>query len=108
MKNLKLSLNIQVLKSKLHNITYRKIPLIRPGRIYGQRTNGRKNTSTCNLETFFLSFFQYKVRILAFFTSCNIWNMFKANNKDTRIHKANNKVKNKESNDFVLACLLLT
>ena len=39
MKNLKLSLNIQLLKSKLHNITYRKILLIRHGRIYGQRTN---------------------------------------------------------------------
>ena len=77
MKNLKLSLNIHVLKSKLHNITYRKIPLIRPGLIYGQRTylmglcSGkgvgrlifrRKNTSTCNLLNllFFLSFFSIK------------------------------------------------
>lgn len=39
MKNLKLSLNIHVLKSKLHNITYCKILLIHPGHIYRQRTN---------------------------------------------------------------------
>ena len=39
MKNVKLSLNIHVLKSKLHNITSRKIPLIRLGRIYGQWRN---------------------------------------------------------------------
>ena len=80
MKNLKLLLNIHVLKSKLHNLTYHKILLISPGFIYGQRTNlmglysgegmGRayiqeENTSTCNLLNlfFFLSFFQYKARI---------------------------------------------
>ena len=39
MKNLKLLLNIYVLKPKLHNITYRKIPLISPGFIYEQGTN---------------------------------------------------------------------
>ena len=37
-----------------------------------------------------------------------MWNMFKVNNKDTRIRKANNKVKNKDTDDVILACLLLT
>ena len=45
---------------------------------------------------------------LAFFTSPKIWNMFKVNNKDTRIRKVNNKVKNKDTVDIVLASLLLT
>ena len=54
-----------------------------------------------------LSFFQYKVSILAFFTSYKMWNMFKVNNKDTRICKLNNKVKNKDTIDVVLATLLL-
>ena len=74
MKNLRLLLNTHVLKSKLHNITYHKIPLIGPGFIYGQRINlidlnlgagmGRayiqeEKTSACNLLNlfFFLSFF---------------------------------------------------
>ena len=34
--------------------------------------------------------------MLVFFTSCNMWNMFKINNKDIRIRKAKNKVNNKE------------
>ena len=34
--------------------------------------------------------------------------MFKVNNKDTRIRKVNEKVKNKETVDVVLASLLLT
>ena len=33
--------------------------------------------------------------------------MFKVNNKDTRIRKVNDKVKNKDTNDVVLVCLLL-
>ena len=37
-----------------------------------------------------------------------MWNMFKVNNKDTRIHKVNDKVKNKDTVDVVLASLLLT
>ena len=28
-----------MLKSKLHNITYRKIPLLSPGCVYGQKKN---------------------------------------------------------------------
>ena len=96
-----------------------------PGLIYGQRTNlmglysgegigglifRRKNTSTCNLSNllFFLSFFQYKAHISAFFTLSNMWIMFKVDNTDTRIHKANKKAKNKDTDDIVLACLLLT
>ena len=35
-------------------------------------------------------------------------NMFKVNNKDTRICKVNDKVKNKDTIDVVLASLLLT
>ena len=34
--------------------------------------------------------------------------MFKVNNKDTRIHKVNDKVKNKDNDDAILAYLLLT
>ena len=96
-----------------------------PGLIYGQRTNlmglysgegigglifRRKNTSTCNLSNllFFLSFFQYKAHISAFFTLSNMWIMFKVDNTDTRIHKANKKAKNKDTDNIVLACLLLT
>ena len=56
----------------------------------------------------FPSFFQYKVSISAFFTSCKVRNMFKVNNKDTRICEINNKVKNKDTADIVPACLLLT
>ena len=56
----------------------------------------------------FLSFFQYKPRISAFFMSCKMWDMFKVNNKVTRIRKVNDKVKNKDTVDVVLASLLLT
>ena len=97
---------------------YRKIPLIHSGRIYGQRTYlmglhsgrrglifGRKNTSNCNLLNI-IFFFQYKTRILIFFTSCKMWNMLKVNNKDTRIRKVDDKVKNKETVDVVL-CLFI-
>ena len=38
---------------------------------------------------------------------CKIWNMFKVNNKDTRTHKVNNKVNNKDIIDIVLISLLL-
>ena len=37
-----------------------------------------------------------------------MWNMFKVNNKDTRIDKVNDKVKNKDTVDVVLASLVLT
>ena len=43
-----------------------------------------------------------------FFLSCKMWNMFKVKNRDTRIRKVNNKVKNKDTIDVVLASLLLT
>ena len=43
-----------------------------------------------------------------FFLSCKIWNMFKVKNRDTRIRKVNDKVKNKDTIDVVLASLLLT
>ena len=51
----------------------------------------------------FLSFFQYKVRILRFFTSYKMWNMFKVHNKDTRKPKVNNKVKTKDTVDVSMA-----
>ena len=63
---------------------------------------GWKNTSICNLQNFSF-FFQYRARILPFFTPCKIWNMFKINNEDTRIPKVNNKFKNK---DVLLPVLL--
>ena len=87
-------------------IQYRKIPLIRPG----QMTNLMGFYSViCNLLDllFFFFFLQYKARILAYFTSCKMWNMLKVNNKDTRIHKVNDKVNNKDIVDVVLVSLLL-
>ena len=45
---------------------------------------------------------------MEFFTSCKMWNMFKVNNKGTGIRKVNDKVKNKDTIDVVLASLLLT
>ena len=56
----------------------------------------------------FLSFFQYKARISAFFTLCKMWNLFKTDNKDTRIRKVDDKAKNKDTVDVALASLLLT
>ena len=103
-------------------LKYRKIPLIHPGRIR-QRVNlmglysgdgGREdciqdeNASLCqSVKLTFLSFFQNKARILAIFTSCKMWNMFKVKTTDTRIRKVNNKIKNKDTIDAVLAFLLL-
>ena len=70
---------------------------------------GRKNTSIWNLLNFlFFLFFQYKARISPFFTTCKMWNMFKVNTKDSRIRAFNDKVKNKNTIDVVLASLLLT
>ena len=98
-----------------------KIPLIRPGRIYIKahiwwayiRGKGRwsyirgkggkgavvyireeKHFNLQFVKPTFLSFFQYKARILAFFMSWKLWNIFK--------------VKNKDIVDVVLASLLLT
>ena len=67
-----------------------------------------KNFNLQSVKLIFLSFFQYKARISAFFTSGNMWNMFKVNNKDSRIRDVNDKVKNKDTVDVVLASLLLT
>ena len=67
-----------------------------------------------NLKSFkiitFFSFFSYKVRILAYFTSCKMWNMFQVTNKDTWIPKVNDQVNNKDTvynKDVVLISLLL-
>ena len=69
----------------------------------------RKNTSSYKLLNLFsFHFFQYKARISAFFTSCKMRDIFKVNNKDTRIRKIDDKVKNKDSPDIALASLLLT
>ena len=110
------------------SMKYRKIPLVRSGRIYQHKANlmrpysgrvaveggslifGRKNTSVCNLSnvlTFFL-FFQYKARILTYFTSCKILNMFKVNHEDTRIRKVNNKVNKEDTVNVFLVSLLIT
>ena len=51
-----------------------------------------KHFNLLSVKLTFLSFFQYKARISAFFTSCK---MFKVNNKDTRTRKVNDKVKTK-------------
>ena len=70
----------------------------------------------------FLCFFHYKTRISAYCTSCKMWNMFKINNKGTRIRKVNDKViskrtgirkvndifNNRDTVDVVLVSLLLT
>ena len=106
---------------------YRKIPLIRPRRtdkgqiwwsyIQGAYIRGSgwgayiQEKNYLNLQFFkltFLSFFQYKARITAFFTSCKMWNMFKVNNKDTRIRKVNDKIWNKDIVDVALTSLFLT
>ena len=96
---------------------HRKIPLIRTVRIYGERTNlmglylgwtyirEEKHFNLRSVKLTFLSFFQYKARILAFFTLCN--KDTRIYNKDTRIRKVNDKVKNKDTVDVVLVSLLL-
>ena len=69
----------------------------------------QENTSICNLlNLLFFLYFQCKSHTSAFFTSCKMWNMFNVNHKDTRIRKVNDKVKNKDIVDVVLASLLLT
>ena len=68
-----------------------------------------KHFNLLSVKLTFLSFFQYKARISAFFTSSKMWNMFKVNNKDTGIRKANDKAKmKKDTVDVVLAFSLLT
>ena len=79
------------------------------GLIYGKAyIREEKHFSLQSVKLTFLSFFQYKVRILTFFLSCKMREMFKINNKDSRILKVNDKVKNKDTVDVALASLLLT
>ena len=54
----------------------------------------------------FLSFFQYKACILAYFT-CKMLKMFEINKKDTKIGKLN-KVNNKDTVDIVLVSLFIS
>ena len=68
----------------------------------------KKHFNLQSVKLTFLSFFQYKACILTFFMPCKMWNMFKVNNKDTKICIVNNKVKNKDTIDIVLPSLLLT
>ena len=58
--------------------------------------------------TLFSSFFPSKSTKTAFFKLRKMWDMFKVNNKDTRIRKVNDKVKIKDTLDVFLASLLLT
>ena len=75
----------------------------------GLHLGGKTLPSICSLpNSIFFLFFQYKSRIFAFFTSCKMGNMFRVDNKDTRIRQFNIKVKNKDTVDVVLATLLLT
>ena len=72
---------------------------------------GRKSAinSICNLlNLLFFIFSSIKHVFRNFFTSCKMWSMFKVNNKDTRIRKVGDNVKNKNTIDVVLASLLLT
>ena len=108
---------------------------IRPWRIYGWKTNlmdlyygvrwgggrgrgsyirdgvlylGEKTLQYAICYTYYFSFFlQCKACILAYFSSCNMWNMFKINNKGTRIRRVNDKVNNKDTIDVVLVSLFL-
>ena len=96
---------------------YRIILLICPEHIYEQRTNllGRgggggsyiqeeKYFNLQSVKLIFVSFFQDKGCISAFFMSCKMYNMFKVNKKDTILFKVN-KVKNKYTVDIALASL---
>ena len=97
----------------MRQLVYRKIPLKRPGHIYGQRANlmglylggayiwGRGahvweerhfNLHIVKLITF-LYCSQYKTRISAYFTLCKMWNMFKVNNKALEYVKLTIKLK---------------
>ena len=67
-----------------------------------------KNFNLQSVKLTFLSFFQYKVCFSAICMLCKMSNMFKVNNEDTRIHKVNNRIKNKDTTAVVLAYLLLT
>ena len=69
---------------------------------------GLIHSSLQSVKVTFLSFFTSRARILAFFTLCKMWNMFKVNIKDTIIRKVSDKVKYKDTIDVVLASLLLT
>ena len=81
------------------------------GPIFGERGDiiVRKNISTCNLLNLLLLFlfFKYKICILASFTPCKTWNIFKVNNKNTRARKVSNKGNNTDIADVVLVSILL-
>ena len=81
-------------------LIYRKIPLRCPERIYGQRTiglysgrrggclySGGKSLQLQSVKLTFLSYLQFKNTFRHFFTSFKKWNMFKVNNKDTKLVK---------------------
>ena len=75
----------------------------------GLHSGGETLSSISSLpNSIFFLFFQYKSCIFAFSTSCKMRNMFRVDNKDTRICRVNIKVKNKDTVDVVLATLLLT
>ena len=71
------------------------------------KTVNRNRKQKKLLKLFCSIFFQYKARIPTFLTLPKMRNMFKVNNKDTRTHKVNDKVKNKDTIDVVLATLFL-
>ena len=67
-----------------------------------------KHFNLQSVKLTFLSFFKYKAHNVAFSPLYKMCNMFKVNNKDTRICKVNDKLKNKGIVDGVLTSLLLT
>ena len=87
-------------------VTYRKILLIRLS-IYTNKRKfdgpifGRCLCAGCGGRG------RREALISAFFISCKVSNIFKANNKDTRIPKVNGKAKNKDTVGVVLASFLL-
>ena len=85
---------------------------VRGGGLYTRRglhSGGETLPSISSLpNSIFFLLLQYESLIFAFFTSCKTGNMFRVDNKDTRIHKVNIKVKNKDIVEVVLATLSLT
>ena len=74
----------------------------------GDLYSGGKNF-ICNLLNLVFFLFCIKKQVSRYFSRhAKMWNMFKVNHKDTRIRKVNDKVKNKDTVDVVLASLFLT
>ena len=67
-----------------------------------------KSFNLQSVKPTFLSFFSVCSTYFDVFILYKIWNTLKVNNKDTRIRRVNNKVKNKDTADVVLVSLLLT